>query len=189
MRHRESALLYLEHDGLVWPVTLFPRDTLYHAPRDLTQASTTGLSALRLISAEPPGLRPPGHAMHERVGAAHHYRPLIPLLWSLALKGPRKTLLSEIDGTAAYRLVADAPTHQFMVSGALGSAVQRLRRESVSLRQIAEWPGLSTERASRLLNALYLSSSLMVARTHPSARTRTQPGVRQRLVDWYKNRR
>jgi len=35
---------------------------------------------------------------------------------------------------------------------------------------VAGWPGMSIERASRVLNALYLASSLMVTRTHPAAR-------------------
>lgn len=186
IRHHEPALLYLQHDGLVWPVTLFPRQLLYHSPRDLTLASRAGLPTLRLLSAEPPGVRPPGHSMHERVAVPEHYRPLIPLLWSLALKGPRKTLLSEISGTAAYRLAASSSAQDFLAPGALGSAVERLRHESVSLREIAEWPGLSLERAIRLLNALYLSSSLMIIRTHPSARP--EPGLRQRFLQWRKGR-
>ncbi len=57
--------------------------------------------------------------------------------------------------------------------GAMGAAAERLRREAASLREIASWPGMTTERASRLLNALYLCESLMVTRTHPAARDET----------------
>ena len=70
MRHREAALLYLQHEELVWPVTLFPSDMIYHSPRDMLQASTQGLADLQVIAVEPPGVRPPGHWMHERVGQA-----------------------------------------------------------------------------------------------------------------------
>ena len=35
---------------------------------------------------------------------------------------------------------------------------------------MAHWPGLSVERASRLLNALYLTGALMVTRSHLMAR-------------------
>jgi hypothetical protein len=38
------------------------------------------------------------------------------------------------------------------------------------LREIATWPGMSVERAARLVNALYLARSLMVMRSHPAAR-------------------
>lgn len=170
MRHREPALLLLQHEELVWPVTLFPNESVYHSPRDMAQASLAGLAALRLVSAEPPGVRPPGHRMHERVAQAEHYRPLAPLLWSVALHGPRRELLADIAGPAAYRLVSASSGPRPSAPGALGSAVERLQRESVPLREIAQWPGMSTERASRLLNALYLAGSLLTTRTHPAAR-------------------
>ena len=54
-------------------------------------------------------------------------------------------------------------------------AMHRLQRESVSLRDLAGWPGMSLERASRLLNALYLTGGLMLTRSHPAARD--EPGL------------
>lgn len=171
LRHREAALLLLQVDQLVWPVTLFPQAMLAHAPRDLTQASDAGLASLKVLAAEPPGVKPPGHWMHERVGAADHYRPLQPLLWDLALRGPRRMLLSEIGGRAAYRFMPSRLEAAHMpASGALRSAMSRLQRESAPLRDIAGWPGMGVERASRLLNALYLAGALLVTRSHPAAR-------------------
>lgn len=175
MRHREAALLYLQHEELVWPVTVFPAQMIYHSPRDMALASDGGLAELKLLNIEPPGVLPPGHWKHERVGRHEHYRSLAPLLWQMALKGPRSALLAEIGGTAAYRALGNAPGPGLQATGALGSAVERLRRDSASLRDMAAWPGLSLERAGRLLNGLYLASALMVMRTHPSARP--QPGV------------
>lgn len=170
IRHREPALLCLQYEGLVWPVTLFPAQALYHSPRDMTQALPASLARITLISAEPPGVRPPGHWMHERVAQAEHYRPLLPLLWSLALAGPRATLLAEIAGTAAYRALKNPEADGVTLGGALRSAAHRLRRETVALRDIAAWPGMSVERASRLLNGLYLSAGLLATRAHPAAR-------------------
>ncbi|HZT56030.1 MAG TPA: hypothetical protein VFA35_07385 [Burkholderiaceae bacterium] len=170
IRHREAALLCLQYDGLVWPVTLFPQQMLYHSPRDLTQALPTALAHITLISAEPPGVRPPGHWMHERIAQVEHYRPLLPLLWSLALDGPRATLLAEIAGTAAYRALKNPEADGATLRGPLRSAAQRLRRETVALRDIAAWPGMGVDRASRLLNGFYLSSSLLATRSHPAAR-------------------
>jgi hypothetical protein len=180
MRHHESALLYLQHEELVWPVTVFPTQHLYHSPRDIAQASSKGLADLKVLDYEPPGVRPPGHWMFERVAQAEHYRPLAPLLWALALQGPRNMLLSEIGGTAAYRALKNPSDEGLVAPGALGSAVEHLRRQSASLREIARWPGMSTERASRLLNALYLATGLMVTRSNPAARS--EPGFVQRFL-------
>lgn len=164
LRHRESALLCLEHDGLVWPVTLFPSEGLYHSPRDMREASVAGLANLRLSTAEPAGVKPPGHWMHERIAQAEHYRPLSSLLWWLALNGPRKSLLADIAGPAAYRMVNSSNGDRPNAPGAMGSALDRLKQGSVSLAEMARWPGMSIERASRLLNGLYLSNSLMTTR-------------------------
>lgn len=176
MRHREPALVYLQHEGLVWPITLFPAEMLYHSPRPM--AATPTLADLMLVTVEPPGVRPPGHWMHERIGDDQHYRRLAPLLWALALHGPRGTLLKEIGGTAAYRAVPRPAIEALAAPGAVGSAVERLRHESVALRTMARWPGMSIERASRLLNALYLASSLLVTRTHPAARSEPAESLR-----------
>jgi hypothetical protein len=171
MRHRESALLYLEHEQLIWPVTIFPAQMLYHSPREIGQVPVETLAHMRLVNVEPPALRPPGHLMQERIGQADRYYPLVPLLWAAALHGPRASLLSEIGGTAAYRATNSPSSLGVTAAGALGSAAERLRRESAAMRDVAKWPGMSVERASRLLNGLYLASILMVTRAHPAART------------------
>jgi hypothetical protein len=170
LRNRESVLLYLQHDNLVWPLSVFPGAGLYHAPQDPKPDRERGLADLKLLAIEPPGLRPPGHWEHERVGREDLYRPLPPLLWRLALHGPRNRLLAEVGGTAAYRALGEARIGRFDTPGALGAAIERLRRETVPLREIGSWPGLSIERAARLVNALYLVQGLMVMRSHPAAR-------------------
>lgn len=169
MRHRQNALLCLQYDEMVWPVTVFPAEQLYHSPRDMALAAPGALAGLKLLSCDAPGVRPPGHYMHERIGRYEHYHPLKPLLWNVALNGPRNALLAEIGGPAAYRATVSREERLF-APGALGPAAERLRRESASLRDIAKWPGMSVDRASRLLNALYLITGLMVMRAHPSAR-------------------
>jgi hypothetical protein len=93
LRHHEPALLYLEQGQFVWPVTLFPREALYHSPRSAeAMAATFALSQLRLVSAEPPGVRPPGSILVERVASPEKYHPLAGLVWTVALHGPRGTL-------------------------------------------------------------------------------------------------
>ncbi|HMQ73248.1 MAG TPA: hypothetical protein PKD25_12055 [Rubrivivax sp.] len=173
VRHREPALLYLGCGRLVWPVTLFPAQSLYHSPRAVDDdAPAAALPRLRLLAAERTGLRPPGHHEHERIGHAAHYRPLSTLLWALAIQGPRQALLDEIPADARYRLAAGADLRLARRSGALGPAIDRLRAGAASLRDMSGWPGMGVERASRLLNALYLTGALMVLRT-PHAGPRT----------------
>jgi hypothetical protein len=186
MRHRQAALICLRYEDLIWPVTVFPSELVYHSPRDMALAMPDGLAALKVMSCDAPGLRPPGHWMHERVGRMEHYHPLKPLLWSLALNGPRNDLLSEIAGHAAYRVTLSRED-RLLAPGALGPAADRLRSESASLRDIARWPGMSTDRACRLLNALYLTSALMVMRSHPAARP--EGSVLSRLMGRGKPRR
>jgi hypothetical protein len=186
MRHREAALLCLELEGLVWPVTLFPNEGVYHSPRPLDDGSIAALVGLRLAAAEPPGVRPPGHWMHERIGQATHYRPLGPLLWTLALHGPRRQLLADIGGHAAYRLVNGSDNERPNAAGALGSAIERLHYGSVSLSEIARWPGMSHERASRLLNALYLRGKLLTTRSHGASRD--DPSGGRGLFGWRRSR-
>ena len=55
------------------------------------------------------------------------------------------------------------------LSGSLADAVARLKRETTNLREMSQWPGFDRERATRLLNGLYLLAGLMVSRTHPAA--------------------
>ncbi|MEO7150896.1 MAG: hypothetical protein ABIX46_04175 [Burkholderiaceae bacterium] len=176
LRHRESALLYLRHQTLVWPITVFAQRGLCHAPRDLTESGARDLSDLGLLAFEPPGLQPPGHWQHERIGDPAHYRPLEALFWHVALRGPRMALLPEIDGgSVAYRALRAPDGVALRAPGALGSAHERLLRDTASLRDIAGWPGMSLERACRLLNAMYLTTQLMVMRSHPAARASGEP--------------
>lgn len=172
LRNQDAALLYLEQGEFVWPVTVFPREGLYHSPRDAeSMAASFALSRLRLVSAEPPGVRAPGSAVPERVASPEKYRPLEGLLWTVALHGPRSVLLTEIGGRAAYRVVASHTSRLPPMRGATSSTVRRLERETAPLGEIARWPGMSEERAGRVLNALYLCGALMVSRATPSARS------------------
>lgn len=182
VRQQESALILLQHRALVWPLTLFPQHNLYHLPRSIVESLQQGVRDLEVIAVEPPGLRPPGHAIHERIADGPGYRPLAPLLWTLALHAPRATLFADITGRAAYRLVSDFTPDAGALAGALGPALRRLRVEISSLADIARWPGMDRERAARLLNGVYLQGGLMVLRTHTAARD----SDRGRLRGWWR---
>jgi hypothetical protein len=177
LRLREPALIYFRCEGLIWPVTVFPAEGVYHSPRNILQAGDRSLAALQTGPVEPPGVRPPGHWMFERVGTKECYHPLLPALWAIALRGPSRELIREIGGFAAYRALRNPAAEGFATPGALGAAATSLHRESASLRHIVRWPGMSLERSMRLLNGLYLTSNLLVSRSHPNARR--QPDARE----------
>lgn len=187
VRHRESALILLRHQGLVWPLTIFPNAGLYHLPRSIIESLESGARDLEVIAVEPPGLRPPGHAQWERVAEGTGYRHLAPLLWALAMNVSPVALLEDISGRAAFRASADFAPVGVAMAGALGPAVQRLRQEVVSLDEMARWPGLNRERVIRLLNAIYLQGGLMVLRTHHAARDTDHE--RGRWLGWMRPRR
>ncbi|CAD5374342.1 conserved hypothetical protein [Rubrivivax sp. A210] len=182
VRQRESALVLLRHRGLVWPLTVFPEQGLYHLPRPIIASLQQGNLDLQVVGVEAPGLRPPGHVMSERIGDKDLYHPLAPLLAALAQFVPRAQLLEEIGGRAAYRLAAGFAPDSGESAGALGPALRRLRKEIASLAEIASWPGMDRERATRLLNSIYLQGGLMVLRAHHAARDETTRG--ERLRNW-----
>jgi len=182
IRQRESALLLLQHRGYVWPVTVFPYRELYHMRRSIVESLREGNADLQVLAVEPPGLRPPGHEMHERIDEKSAYHPLRELLWVMAMHSPRAHLLADIAGRAAYRLSAEYVPEAQALAGALGPTLRRLRSEIAPLVEISRWPGMDRERAARLLNAVYLQGGLMVLRTHHAARDTESASGRLRAL-------
>jgi hypothetical protein len=174
VRLRAPALIYLRCGEFAWPVTLFPGDGVYHSPRSLDRASEVQLAGMTVIDIEPPGVRPPGQGLHERVAETSTYHPLDPALWLIALHGPRSVLLPGLGGRAAYRALRAHEALTIRAHGAVRPAIDGLHRDAAPLSAIARWPGMDLERAVRLINALYVTSNLLVSRTHPAARAEPQ---------------
>jgi hypothetical protein len=128
------------------------------------------LTDIEVMLVEPGTGQAPGPAARDGLdGAAGRIAPLGPLAWELALRGARSDLLPEISPLAAYRIPPGADLRALELTGTLGTAVARLRRETTNLRGLTSWPGFDRERAMRLLNALYLQAALMITRSHPAA--------------------
>jgi hypothetical protein len=161
--------VHLECGDRVVPLTLFPQERLVHCPMDMRELLERHLPRLRVMHVEPAVLRPPGDPVQALVGPAREHHSLDLLLWELAMRGPRRELLPEIAGTAAYRVAPSLDVAALPARGALRTAVERLRRRSANLRQIASWPALDRDRAARLLNGLYLQAGLIVSRSTPGA--------------------
>lgn len=169
VRHGQRVTVHLQSGEKVVPLTIFPHEGLVHCPLRIDDLLASRLTELVVMHVEPATLRPPGDSEKSLVGEDHLYGPLGPLLWELAMRGTRDSLLPEIAGTAAYRLAPGADLEALRLSGSLQAAVERLRRTNANLRDISTWPGFDRERAQRLLNGLYLQAGLIVSRTHPEA--------------------
>lgn len=169
VRHARDLLLHVDIDGLAVPLTVFPIERLVHCPLPMAELLAGDLSRLQVLHVEPALMRAPGDPERALVGEPHLYSALGPLLWELALRGSRDELLPEIAGPVAYRLVPGVDLRGLSIGGTLAAAVYRLKRQTHSLREIAEWAGFDRSRAVRMLNGLYLQAGLMVSRTHPAA--------------------
>ena len=169
IRHSRNVLVHLQAGERMVPLTVYPVQHLVHCPMSMAQFLALPLGELDVLHVEPAVLRPPGDALRALVGEAEHYVALAPLLWELALRGPRDELLPEISGQAAYRISPGLNLRVLDLSGTMAAAVYRLQRDTTNLRDMSQWAGFDRERAMRLLNGLYLQAGLMVSRTHPAA--------------------
>ncbi len=166
LRHNRALLLQLQLDYSVIPLTLLPASRQVACPLTLPQLLKLRLSDLRVLRVEP--AHPPEQGGEHGHGPAL-LQPMGPLVWELALRGARAELLPEIAGVAAYRVNPGASLLTLDLGGSLSAAVQRLRQQPTPLRELATWPGFDRDRATRLLNGLYLQAALIVSRSHPGA--------------------
>ena len=171
VRHGRALRLLLEHEGLVLPLTVKPQERLVHAPLALAQWSLLRWSTLKVLQVEPAAAtaEPAAPTQEAPLGVMLQQAPLGPVLWALALEGSRADLLPEIAGPVAYRIVPGTDLSGLDLVGLLASAVTRLQRQTTTLGELSQWPGFDRERATRLLNGLYLQAGLMITRTRPAA--------------------
>jgi hypothetical protein len=163
VRHSRPLRLMVEHGEHILPLTVRPRERLMQAPLPATAWDTLHWPGMRVLQVEPAG-QAPGDG-----STAMPAIPLSPVLWALALRGARAELLPEIASPAAYRIAPTTDLAALELGKVLRVAVARLQRETAALDDIARWPGMNRERASRLLNGLYLQAGLIVSRAHPAA--------------------
>ena len=169
IRHSTRVTIYLQCTDRVVPLTVFPHERLVHCPMALPELIERYLPQLHVLHLEPATLCAPGDRERELIGESRLYHPIAPLLWELAVRGPRRELLPEIAGPAVYRVSPGLDLAGLPVGGVFRAAIDRLRRQPTSLNDIAAWPAFDRERAARLLNALYLQAGLIVSRSHPDA--------------------
>ena len=167
VRHGRSLRAMVQVEQHVVPITLFPTQRVAHSPLPMISLLAGRVQDWRLQQVAPAQLSAPGAA--ELQAKSHNFTPLPLLLWAVAQRGSRDTLLPEIAGTVAYRVTPSADLRMLDLTGTVLAAVERLRRHTTNLRDITSWPGFDKARAQRLLNGLYLQAALLVSRTHPAA--------------------
>lgn len=169
LRHSHSAAVQLDAGGLVLPLTVFPRQRLFHCPVDPEGFLHARLGLLKVLRVEAAVLRPPGDEEEQLVAPLENYHAIGPLLWELAMEGARSELLPEIAGPACFRTAPDLPLASFRLRRGHPAALQRMRLHPVTLQDLSELPGLDRDASARLLNGLYLQSGLIISRTLPAA--------------------
>ena len=169
VRHTQPLAIALAWERQALTLSVFPTQRLVHCPLPMADVLAGNLQAMQVRQVQPASLRPPGSAELARIGNPAFYAPLGPLLWAVALRGARDALLPELAGQAAYRVAPGVTLSGLDVPGAMAACINRLRRKTSNLREIAGWYDIGPLRATRLLNALYLQSGLIVSRSHPAA--------------------
>ena len=169
VRHASALTVHLQLREHVLALTVFPVHRLVHCVLPMVQFLDLQLTDLEVLRVEKAQMPVPDLQTLAQSAVQAHFAPLGKLLWELALRGARDELLPEIAGQAAYRITPTMDLSLLELSGSLASACEKLKRQTTSLREIAEWPGFDRTRAMRMLNGLYLQAGLMVSRTHPAA--------------------
>lgn len=177
VRHTQALGVVLRRAQRVISLTLFPLDKLAHCATPLAEFIAGELARIEVLQVGPARIGRPG-PRHLAADTTGQFGALATLMWEVALRGSRDTLLPELAGQAAYRVAPGASLQGLRVPGAMANCVVRLRRQTCNLREIAEWPGLNVPRATRLINALYLQSALIVSRSHPAATNEGWTGYR-----------
>jgi hypothetical protein len=158
VRHARSVLMGLDLQGLRIVASIHPRQQIFRAPLDLGALSPAECRALKLVHVEPQG------SVADEAGRDTSSGPLRPLLWRLAMHGPRVDLLPEVQGPVRYRLAFGAALRGLDIAPEFGPVLARLKSSPLGLGELVEGSGLGRDLLQRLLNALYLQSGLMIVR-------------------------
>ena len=169
VRHSSAVTVHLQLQAHVLALTLFPMHRLVHCVLPMARFFELQLTDLEVLRVEKTHMQVPDLHTLTQAPAQAHFASLGKLLWEMALRGSRDELLPEIAGQVAYRITPTLDVSALELTGSLASACDKLKRQTTSLREIAEWPGFDRPRAMRMLNGLYLQAGLMVSRMHPAA--------------------
>lgn len=180
LRHMKSLVLHLRHSLGELPLHIFPREQRFGCAVDLLSLPPGEIRRFYLTRVEPWDDFWHGSGSN----APKRIHPLRPLLWMLALNGPRESLLPEISGPVRYRLGPGVSLHQLPLEESVRCLLWAMREVASSFDELIRGSGLEPCALSRLLNALYLQSALIVTSATLAAK-RDRPLPRR---SWFLNR-
>lgn len=170
LRHGQSLSARLSIGGQTVVLTVFPHQRVMHCQRRLDHLLATDMLSWQVEEVMPALVRAPvTMTAPGAMGVEPPFATLEPLLWAVALAGTRAELLPELAGQVAFRVSPGADLAGLYIPSTMQLCINRLRRATSSLAELAQWEGIGVERAMRLLNALYLQSALVISRSHPAA--------------------
>lgn len=158
VRHGHPLCLNVELDGKEHELALDPLRNLFSCSTDLCALPDQALEKIRLrriLQGEP------DTEYHDR----RHMGSLRPLLWHLALRGPRSDLLPELGGKVRCRVILGTPLNGLPLDGSRRRMIDRMKFAPVSVDDLMTGTGLTRVAIQRVWNALYLQSALMVSRS------------------------
>ena len=170
IRHARKLLIHLQATDRVVPLTVFPVEHLVHCPMPMAQFLALPLGELSVLHVEPALLRPPGDRVQAMVGEPQHYSALGPVLWELALRGPRARAAARDRRPGGLPHLAGAEPARARpqrLDGRGGGPAA-----SATPATCARWrsgPASTASARCACSTALYLQAGLMVSRTHPAA--------------------
>lgn len=160
LRHMKALVLHIRFSLGELPLFVFPREQRFGCAVDLLALPPREIAGFYFSHVEPWDEFWHGSGSD----APTRFHPLRPLLWLLALHGPRESLLPEISGPVRYRLGPGVSSHQLPLEEPVRSLVWTMRDVASSFDELSRASGLEPCSLRRLLNALYLQSGLIVSR-------------------------
>jgi hypothetical protein len=160
VRHDKPLSVSLIVDGEKLGLTIHPRRQVFYCTTDLCTLPDPAFAQLLLERIEPEA------EAQALLGSGLTARPLRPLLWHLAMRGPHADLLPELAGNVRCRMVFGTSLEGLPLDRPVRRAVLLMKVAPISLDDLLPRARLGRVTAQRVWNALYLQSALMVTRAY-----------------------
>jgi hypothetical protein len=160
VRHDKPLSVTLAVDGQQLALTIHPRRQVFYCATDLCALADPEFAQLTLERIEPEA------EVQTLLSSGLEARPLRPLLWHLAMRGPNAELLPELSGNVRCRIVFGTSLEGLPVERPVRRAILLMKVAPISIDDLLPRARMGRVAAQRAWNALYLQSALMVTRAY-----------------------
>jgi hypothetical protein len=164
MRHAHSLNVHIRTHGQLEMLSVYPQAQSFLCNLDLCKLPAGDLADLGLVHVEPAGPVPSLDDLSALSRGALRTGQLRLLLWRLAMDGGRAELLPEIAEPARYRLAPALDLLSLPVEAEVATVLDLMHDQPQAVDELARAGPLGRHGVTRLLNALYLQSGLIVTR-------------------------